>query len=63
MVYLQCSCFDQFSENPDLNPADIIPDGRYNHIYQVQERLSFLRFLLKVSFVAQRQIIDIDVNL
>lgn len=34
-------------ENPDLNPADIIPDGRYNHIYQVQERLSFLRFLLK----------------
>lgn len=38
-----------FSENPDLNPADIIPDGRYSHIHQVQERLSFLRFLLKVN--------------
>ncbi|XP_047471205.1 probable ubiquitin carboxyl-terminal hydrolase FAF-X isoform X2 [Penaeus chinensis] len=34
-------------ENPDLNPAEIIPDGRYNHICQVQERLNFLRFLLK----------------
>ncbi|KAG7177623.1 ubiquitin carboxyl-terminal hydrolase FAF-X-like [Homarus americanus] len=34
-------------ENPDLNPADIVPDRRYNHIFQVQERLSFLRFLLK----------------
>ncbi|XP_064082430.1 probable ubiquitin carboxyl-terminal hydrolase FAF-X isoform X2 [Macrobrachium nipponense] len=34
-------------ENPDLNPAEIVPDSRYNHIFQVQERLSFLRFLLK----------------
>ncbi|KAK7070589.1 putative ubiquitin carboxyl-terminal hydrolase FAF-X [Halocaridina rubra] len=34
-------------ENPDLNPAEIVPDGRYNHVFQVQERLSFLRFLLK----------------
>ncbi|CAL4062679.1 unnamed protein product [Meganyctiphanes norvegica] len=34
-------------ENPELNPAEIVPDGRYNHIAQVQERLSFLRFLLK----------------
>ncbi|XP_076067071.1 ubiquitin carboxyl-terminal hydrolase-like faf isoform X3 [Oratosquilla oratoria] len=35
------------SENPEIDPAQIVPDGRYNHILQVQERLSFLRFLLK----------------
>ena len=29
------------------NPEDLYPDGRYNHILQVQERLNFLRFLLK----------------
>ncbi len=29
------------------DPTDFYPDGRYNHILQVQERLSFLRFLLK----------------
>ncbi|KAK3596917.1 hypothetical protein CHS0354_031696 [Potamilus streckersoni] len=28
-------------------PANIFPDGRFNHIQQVQERLRFLRFLLK----------------
>ncbi|XP_076235119.1 ubiquitin carboxyl-terminal hydrolase-like faf [Calliopsis andreniformis] len=34
-------------ENPDLDPNTFMPDGRYNHIMQVQERLNFLRFLLK----------------
>ncbi|XP_066599991.1 ubiquitin carboxyl-terminal hydrolase 9X [Prorops nasuta] len=34
-------------KNPDLDPNTFMPDGRYNHIVQVQERLSFLRFLLK----------------
>ena len=34
-------------ENPNINPASIVPDSRYNHIAQVQDRLSFLRFLLK----------------
>ena len=29
------------------NPEDLYPDGRYNHVLQVQERLNFLRFLLK----------------
>lgn len=29
------------------DPEDFLPDGRYNHVLQVQERLSFLRFLLK----------------
>lgn len=29
------------------DPADFFPDGRYNHLSHVQERLSFLRFLLK----------------
>ena len=36
-----------FPEHPDADPANILPDGRYNHIQQVQERLRFLRFLLK----------------
>lgn len=35
-------------ENPALDPNTFMPDGRYNHIMQVQERLNFLRFLLKV---------------
>ncbi|CAH1782281.1 unnamed protein product [Owenia fusiformis] len=34
-------------ENPNLEPANIFPDGRFNHSQQVQERLKFLRFLLK----------------
>jgi len=34
-------------EHPDAEPANIFPDGRFNHIQQVQERLKFLRFLLK----------------
>ena len=29
------------------DPEYFLPDGRYNHVLQVQERLSFLRFLLK----------------
>lgn len=36
-----------FSEHPNLDPYDILPDGRFNHVAQVQDRLSFLRFLLK----------------
>ncbi|KZC06489.1 putative ubiquitin carboxyl-terminal hydrolase FAF-X [Dufourea novaeangliae] len=34
-------------ENPDIDPNTYMSDGRYNHIMQVQERLNFLRFLLK----------------
>ncbi|XP_065223298.1 probable ubiquitin carboxyl-terminal hydrolase FAF-X isoform X3 [Planococcus citri] len=34
-------------DHPDLDPSTYYPDKRYNHIQQVQERLSFLRFLLK----------------
>ena len=34
-------------DNPGINPMTIVPDGRYNHVLQVQDRLSFLRFLLK----------------
>ena len=30
-------------ENPDIEPVNILPDGRFNHIQQVQERLKFLR--------------------
>ncbi len=35
------------TEQPDMDPANILPDGRFNHVQQVQERLRFLRFLLK----------------
>ncbi|XP_071163274.1 ubiquitin carboxyl-terminal hydrolase 9X-like isoform X2 [Mytilus edulis] len=34
-------------EHPDLDPATILPDGRFNHVVQIQERLKFMRFLLK----------------
>ncbi|KAL4220567.1 putative ubiquitin carboxyl-terminal hydrolase FAF-X [Mactra antiquata] len=34
-------------DHPNVDPANILPDGRFNHIVQVQERLRFLRFLLK----------------
>ncbi|XP_041351568.1 probable ubiquitin carboxyl-terminal hydrolase FAF-X isoform X2 [Gigantopelta aegis] len=34
-------------EHPDEEPSQIMPDGRFSHIMQVQERLRFLRFLLK----------------
>jgi len=37
-------------ENPEIDANTFMPDGRYNHIMQVQERLNFLRFLLKVCF-------------
>lgn len=36
-------------EHPDIDPNTYTPDRRYNHIMQVQERLNFLRFLLKVN--------------
>lgn len=38
-------------ENPDIDANIYMHDGRYNHIMQVQERLNFLRFLLKVIFI------------
>ncbi|EDO35056.1 predicted protein [Nematostella vectensis] len=31
----------------DVDVNEFLPDGRYNHAQQVQERLTFLRFLLK----------------
>jgi ubiquitin carboxyl-terminal hydrolase 9/24 len=30
-------------EFPEEEPGNILPDGRFNHIQQVQERLKFLR--------------------
>jgi ubiquitin carboxyl-terminal hydrolase 9/24 len=36
-----------FLEHPNADPASILPDGRFNHIQQVTDRLRFLRFLLK----------------
>ncbi|CAL1289008.1 unnamed protein product [Larinioides sclopetarius] len=34
-------------EHPDLDPNSVSPDSRFSHVQQVQERLNFLRFLLK----------------
>lgn len=34
-------------DHPDLDPNSVSPDSRYSHVQQVQERLNFLRFLLK----------------
>ncbi|KAJ9591428.1 hypothetical protein L9F63_002034, partial [Diploptera punctata] len=39
-------------ENNDLDPNSFFPDNRYNHILQVQERLNFLRFLLKIFAIS-----------
>ncbi|XP_018561344.1 probable ubiquitin carboxyl-terminal hydrolase FAF-X isoform X3 [Anoplophora glabripennis] len=36
-----------YKENPELTSETYVPDGRYCHALQVQERLHFLRFLLK----------------
>ena len=35
------------SESPDLDPHSILPGTRFSHVQEVQERLNFLRFLLK----------------
>lgn len=40
-----------FTEHPEINPHTYFPDKRYNHVQQVQERLGFLKFLLKVLFL------------
>lgn len=37
------------SQHPELDSATFCPDKRYCHELQVQERLNFLRFLLKVN--------------
>ncbi|XP_052214421.1 probable ubiquitin carboxyl-terminal hydrolase FAF-X [Dreissena polymorpha] len=34
-------------EHPNVEPDNILHDGRFNHVVQVQDRLRFLRFLLK----------------
>ena len=38
---------DLFLEHPGADPVTILPDGRFNHMQQVNDRLRFLRFLLK----------------
>jgi ubiquitin carboxyl-terminal hydrolase 9/24 len=35
------------TESPDLDPHSILPGTRFSHVQEVQERLNFLRFLLK----------------
>ncbi|XP_058833231.1 probable ubiquitin carboxyl-terminal hydrolase FAF isoform X2 [Topomyia yanbarensis] len=37
----------QVKQNPTLNPMNLILDKRYPHPQQIQERLEFLKFLLK----------------
>ncbi|XP_022918953.1 ubiquitin carboxyl-terminal hydrolase 9X [Onthophagus taurus] len=34
-------------DNPELTSETYFPDARYCHVFQIQERLNFLRFLLK----------------
>ncbi|XP_039251519.2 ubiquitin carboxyl-terminal hydrolase 9X-like [Styela clava] len=52
MVATNLSSYLQFSqeylrENPDYDPQTVRPGSRYTHIQEVNERLHFLRFLLK----------------
>ncbi|XP_055619318.1 probable ubiquitin carboxyl-terminal hydrolase FAF isoform X2 [Toxorhynchites rutilus septentrionalis] len=37
----------QIKQNPTLNPLNLLLDKRYPHPQQIQERLEFLKFLLK----------------
>ncbi|XP_055592891.1 probable ubiquitin carboxyl-terminal hydrolase FAF isoform X2 [Uranotaenia lowii] len=37
----------QVKQNPSLDPMNFFPDKRYPHPQQIQERLEFLKFLLK----------------
>ncbi|CAH3106557.1 unnamed protein product [Porites lobata] len=39
--------YSLLESKPNVDPSEIQIDGRYNHSFQVQERLNFLRFLLK----------------
>ena len=37
-----------FTDNPHItDPESFLPDGRYNHVVQIQERLNFMKYLLK----------------
>lgn len=33
-----------------LDPETILADGRFNHVTQIQERLNFMKYLLKEGF-------------
>ena len=56
--------FFLFLDMPDLDPNEYYPDNRYNHLAQVQERLMFLRFLLKVCyFTIYFYVIRLNVNI
>lgn len=34
-------------KSEDFDPEQLLPDGRYSHVIQVQERLNFMKYLLK----------------
>lgn len=34
-----------FVADPTIDPLQLVPDGRYSHVMQMQERLDFLRSL------------------
>lgn len=47
-------------EHPDLDSSNILPDGRFNHIQQIQERLRFLRYVqVKVWLMCSENLIKI----
>lgn len=48
MFEFLCSrCLSKFLliivDEPNVDPFTFLPDGRFNHVQQVQERLKFLR--------------------
>lgn len=44
---LRCWICSIVADHPNADPTTIFPDGRFNHVQQVNDRLRFLRFLLK----------------
>ena len=55
---LRKSFLCMIADHPDEDPANILPDGRFNHIQQVQERLKFLRYLYyQLPFMVPVQVV------
>lgn len=53
-------CIIVILEHPDLDSSNILPDGRFNHIQQIQERLRFLRYVqVKVWLMCSENLIMI----
>ena len=49
LVYVTDRSSTLFQGKPDVDASEIQIDGRYNHTFQVQERLNFLRYIVTMG--------------